>query len=41
MPKGVPVGTVAIGSSGAGNAALLAAEIIALSRPEIKAWLRA
>lgn len=41
MPKGVPVGTLAIGSSGAGNAALLAAEILALSRPEIKARLRA
>jgi 5-(carboxyamino)imidazole ribonucleotide mutase len=29
MPKGVPVGTLAIGKSGAANAALLAAEIIA------------
>jgi 5-(carboxyamino)imidazole ribonucleotide mutase len=30
MPAGVPVGTVAIGTSGAVNAALLAAEIVAL-----------
>lgn len=30
MPKGVPVGTLAIGESGAVNAALLAASIIAL-----------
>ncbi len=29
MPKGVPVGTLAIGKPGAANAALLAAEIIA------------
>ncbi|HEU0198079.1 MAG TPA: 5-(carboxyamino)imidazole ribonucleotide mutase [Nevskiaceae bacterium] len=31
MPGGVPVGTLAIGESGAKNAALLAAEILALS----------
>ncbi|MBI1251758.1 MAG: 5-(carboxyamino)imidazole ribonucleotide mutase [Alphaproteobacteria bacterium] len=31
MPKGVPVGTLAIGESGAVNAALLAAAILALS----------
>lgn len=30
MPKGVPVGTLAIGEAGAGNAALLAAMILAL-----------
>ncbi len=30
MPKGVPVGTLAIGAAGAANAALLAAEILAL-----------
>ena len=30
MPAGVPVGTVAIGTSGAVNAALLAAQIVAL-----------
>jgi 5-(carboxyamino)imidazole ribonucleotide mutase len=31
MPKGVPVGTLAIGKPGAANAALLAAEILATS----------
>lgn len=31
MPKGVPVATMAIGKAGAANAALLAAQIIALS----------
>lgn len=31
MPKGVPVGTLAIGAHGAANAALLAAQILALS----------
>lgn len=30
MPKGVPVGTLAIGEAGAGNAGLLAAQILAL-----------
>ncbi len=30
MPKGVPVGTLAIGKPGAANAALLAAEILAI-----------
>jgi 5-(carboxyamino)imidazole ribonucleotide mutase len=30
MPKGVPVGTLAIGAPGAANAAILAAEILAL-----------
>jgi 5-(carboxyamino)imidazole ribonucleotide mutase len=33
MPKGVPVGTLAIGKPGAANAALLAAQILALSDP--------
>jgi len=33
MPKGVPVGTLAIGKPGAANAALLAAEILALNDP--------
>ena len=36
MPKGVPVGTVAIGEDGAINAALLAASIISLSDEKIK-----
>ncbi len=31
MPKGIPVGTVAIGEDGAINAALLATSIISLS----------
>ena len=36
MPKGIPVGTVAIGDDGAINAALLAASIIALSDKNVK-----
>ena len=36
MPKGIPVGTLAIGEDGAINAALLAASIIANSNPAIK-----
>ncbi len=36
MPKGIPVGTLAIGEDGAINAALLAASIIANSNPSIK-----
>jgi len=36
MPKGVPVGTLAIGQAGAVNAALLAASILSLSDPEIR-----
>ena len=36
MPKGVPVGTLAIGEDGAVNAALLAASIIANQNPSIK-----
>jgi 5-(carboxyamino)imidazole ribonucleotide mutase len=35
MPKGVPVGTFAIGKAGAANAALFAASIIAKKKPEI------
>lgn len=35
MPGGVPVGTLAIGKAGAINAALLAAQILALNSPEI------
>lgn len=35
MPAGVPVGTLAIGEAGATNAGLLAAQIIALSDPEL------
>ena len=36
MPKGIPVGAVAIGKDGAINAALLAASIIALNDKKIK-----
>ena len=36
MPKGIPVGTVAIGENGAFNAGLLAASIIASSDSKIK-----
>ena len=36
MPKGIPVGTLAIGEDGAINAALLAASIIANNSPTIK-----
>ena len=35
MPKGVPVGTMAIGKPGAANAALLAAEILAATDAEL------
>lgn len=41
MPKGVPVGTLAIGEPGAANAALLAAAILAGSRPALRERLRA
>lgn len=39
MPGGIPVGTLAIGKSGAINAALLAAAILALSDPRVAAAL--
>ena len=41
MPKGIPVGTLAIGEAGAANAGLLAAAIIALLRPEVSEKLQA
>jgi len=41
MPRGVPVATVAVGSHGAVNAALLAAQILALADPSIAEKLRA
>lgn len=41
MPRGVPVATVAIGSAGATNAGLLAAQILATSRPELRTKLEA
>ncbi len=40
MPKGIPVGTVAIGKDGAINAALLAASIISVSNPAIRKNLK-
>jgi 5-(carboxyamino)imidazole ribonucleotide mutase len=40
MPGGVPVGTLAIGPSGAKNAALLAVAILANHRPELRHALR-
>jgi 5-(carboxyamino)imidazole ribonucleotide mutase len=40
MPGGVPVGTLAIGESGAKNAGLLAVRILANHRPELRAKLR-
>lgn len=41
MPRGVPVATVAIGRSGAANAGLLAAQILALQDPGLGERLRA
>lgn len=41
MPKGVPVGTLAIGEPGAVNAGLLAAQMCAVRRPELRARLQA
>src|SRR4051812_29147974 len=41
MPKGIPVGTLAIGEPGAANAALLAASIVTLKHPEVRARLEA
>tara|TARA_B100001057_G_scaffold480900_1_gene554298 strand:+ start:457 stop:948 length:492 start_codon:yes stop_codon:yes gene_type:complete len=40
MPKGIPVGTLAIGEDGAINAALLAASIIGISNSKIKNKLK-
>ena len=40
MPAGVPVGTLAIGKAGAANAALLAAAILANSRPQLRERLK-
>ena len=41
MPKGIPVGTLAIGKPGAANAALLAAAIVSIKHPEVRERLRA
>jgi 5-(carboxyamino)imidazole ribonucleotide mutase len=40
MPGGIPVGTLAIGPSGARNAGLLAVAILARSRPDLREKLR-
>jgi len=36
MPRGVPVGALAIGNAGAANAALLAVAILAIGRPDLR-----
>src|SRR6202043_2095276 len=41
MPGGIPVGTLAIGASGAKNAALLAASILAVSDDRVRKKLQA
>jgi 5-(carboxyamino)imidazole ribonucleotide mutase len=41
MPRGIPVGTLAIGRPGAANAALLAAQIVANGDPALRERLRA
>jgi 5-(carboxyamino)imidazole ribonucleotide mutase len=41
MPGGVPVGTLAIGASGAKNAGLLAVRILSGSRPQLRVKLHA
>lgn len=40
MPKGIPVATFAVGKSGAINAALFAASILARSRPELRTKIK-
>jgi phosphoribosylcarboxyaminoimidazole (NCAIR) mutase len=35
MPPGIPVATMALGKSGARNAGIFAAQIVALSDPEV------
>ncbi|MDA0329226.1 MAG: 5-(carboxyamino)imidazole ribonucleotide mutase [Gemmatimonadetes bacterium] len=41
MPRGVPVGTLAIGKAGAVNAALLAGQILGLKHPQIRDAVKA
>lgn len=41
MPRGIPVGTLAIGAAGAANAALFAAAMLALADPALRERLRA
>ena len=40
MPRGIPVGTLAIGKAGAVNAALLAVSILGAQRPKLRDKLR-
>lgn len=40
MPAGIPVGTLAIGRAGAVNAALFAAAILGIKRPEVREEIR-
>jgi phosphoribosylaminoimidazole carboxylase PurE protein len=40
MPRGVPVATMALGAAGAKNAAILAAQILALSDPRLQKLLK-
>ena len=40
MPKGIPVGTLAIGESGASNAALLAASILGIANSKVNSELK-
>lgn len=40
MPRGIPVGTLAIGKAGAVNAALLAVSILGATRPELRQALK-
>lgn len=41
LPPGVPVATMAIGSGGARNAGILAAQILSLNNPELQSKLQA
>lgn len=41
MPQGIPVGCLALGKGGAGNAGILAAQILALGDPALSAKLKA
>ncbi len=41
MPRGIPVGTLAIGKPGAVNAAILAGQLLGLAHPEIRDAVKA
>ena len=40
MPAGIPVGTMAIGQAGARNAGLFAVQMLAVTRPDLRAKVR-